>query len=76
VDGSLVVKTTPSKRDIDVIWLMGEGMSNQEIGDCLGISRNSVKTVVSRIAVKLNVNGTSSSRAASVRQAMRKNWMT
>lgn len=69
------MRTTPSKRDIDVIWLMGEGMSNQEIADCLGISRNTVKTVVSRIAVKLGVAGASSSRAASVRQGMRKDWL-
>lgn len=70
------MKTTPSKRDLDVIWLIGEGMSNREIGDCLGISCNSVKTVVRRIAVKLGVAGATSSRAASVRQAMRKGWMT
>ena len=70
------MKTTPSKRDLDVIWLMGEGMSNQQIGDCLGLSVHTVKTVVSRIAVKLSVAGTSSSRAASIRQGMRKNWLT
>lgn len=69
------MRTTPSKRDLEVVALMGEGMSNREIADCLNISVNSVKPVVRRIAVKLGVAGTSSSRAASVRQAMRKHWM-
>jgi len=44
-----------SKREIDVLELLAEGYSNQEIGDKLFISLNTIKTHTSSIYQKLNV---------------------
>ena len=44
-----------SKREFDVLLLLGEGLSNQEIADKLFVSMNTVKTHTSRIFEKLEV---------------------
>jgi two-component system, NarL family, response regulator LiaR len=44
-----------SKREYDVLTLLGKGMSNQEIADALFISQNTVKTHTSRLFEKLAV---------------------
>ena len=44
-----------SEREHEVLALMAEGMSNQKIGGCLGISEKTVKTHVSNILAKLGV---------------------
>ena len=44
-----------SKREYEVLTLLGKGMSNQEIADALFISQNTVKTHTSRLFEKLAV---------------------
>lgn len=44
-----------SNRELDVLQLMGEGLSNQEIADRLFVSLNTVKTHSSRVFEKLDV---------------------
>ena len=44
-----------SKREFDVLLLLGKGLSNQEIADQLFVSMNTVKTHTSRIFEKLDV---------------------
>jgi NarL family two-component system response regulator LiaR len=49
------VLETLSQRERQVLALMAEGMSNQKIGVCLGISEKTVKTHVSNVLSKLGV---------------------
>lgn len=44
-----------SKRELDVLNLMAKGLSNEEIGDKLFVSLNTVKTHSSNIYLKLDV---------------------
>lgn len=44
-----------SRRELDVLELLAEGDSNQEIADKLFVSLNTVKTHTSNLFVKLNV---------------------
>lgn len=44
-----------SKRELDVLELMSQGLSNQEIADKLFVSLNTVKTHASNIFMKLDV---------------------
>ncbi|MFT6866076.1 MAG: NarL family two-component system response regulator LiaR [Cyclobacteriaceae bacterium] len=44
-----------SKREIDVLMLIAEGNSNQEIADQLFVSLNTIKTHIANIFIKLNV---------------------
>jgi DNA-binding CsgD family transcriptional regulator len=44
-----------SKREIEVLQLMGNGLSNQEIADQLFVSLNTIKTHSSHLFEKLNV---------------------
>jgi DNA-binding CsgD family transcriptional regulator len=44
-----------SKRELDVVELMSQGLSNQEIADKLFVSLNTVKTHASNIFMKLDV---------------------
>jgi DNA-binding CsgD family transcriptional regulator len=44
-----------SKREIDVLLLLGQGLSNQEIADKLFVSTNTIKTHTSRLFEKLAV---------------------
>src|SRR5687767_12818236 len=44
-----------SKRELDVLSLMGDGLSNEEIAEKLFISLNTVKTHSSNIFLKLDV---------------------
>jgi two-component system, NarL family, response regulator LiaR len=45
-----------SKREHEVLMLMAEGLSNQEVADKLFVSLNTVKTHSSKLFEKLNVN--------------------
>lgn len=45
-----------SKRELEVLQLMADGCSNQEIAARLFVSLNTVKTHVSRVFEKLDVN--------------------
>ena len=44
-----------SKRELEVLQLMAEGLSNQEIGERLFLSLNTIKTHSSRLFEKLDV---------------------
>lgn len=44
-----------SKRELDVLQLMADGLSNQEIADQLFVSLNTIKTHISRLFEKLEV---------------------
>lgn len=55
-----------SQREIDVLSLVSEGLSNAEIGRRLYISRQTVKTHLERIFTKLGVSG----RAAAVKKGI------
>lgn len=44
-----------SAREIEVLRLMADGLSNQEIADVLFVSLNTTKTHISNIYLKLNV---------------------
>lgn len=44
-----------SKREMEVLQLLGQGMSNQEIADQLFVSENTVKTHTNRIFEKLGI---------------------
>ena len=44
-----------SKREMEVLALLAEGLSNQEIADKLFVSLNTAKTHISNIYAKLNV---------------------
>jgi two-component system, NarL family, response regulator LiaR len=55
IDAKNVEKLGISKRELEVLVLMGRGMSNQEIADALFVSQNTVKTHTSRIFEKLDV---------------------
>ena len=44
-----------SKRELEVLLLMGNGLTNQEIADTLFVSLNTIKTHISNIYLKLNV---------------------
>ncbi|MCB9231344.1 MAG: DNA-binding response regulator [Bacteroidia bacterium] len=48
-------ETDLSERELDVLKLIAEGMSNQEISDKLFVSLNTVKTHTSNIYQKLDV---------------------
>lgn len=43
-----------SKREMEVLEALSEGLSNKEIGDRLFVSENTVKTHVSKLLIKLD----------------------
>ena len=45
-----------SERELEVLRLMAQGMSNQEIGTALSIGESTIKSHVNRILSKLGVN--------------------
>ncbi|GCC52842.1 helix-turn-helix transcriptional regulator [Chryseotalea sanaruensis] len=45
-----------SKRELEVLTLMAQGLSNQEIADKLFVSLNTIKTHSSNLFLKLEVN--------------------
>jgi two-component system, NarL family, response regulator LiaR len=55
IDEKMLGQLGISKREYDVLTLLGRGMSNQEIADTLFISQNTVKTHTSRLFEKLEV---------------------
>jgi len=44
-----------SKRELEVLQLISEGLSNQEIGERLFVSESTIKTHISNLFVKLDV---------------------
>lgn len=66
-DEKILQKTGISKREWEVLNLMSEGLSNQEIADRLFVSLNTVKTHSSRLFEKLDVKR----RTAAIEKAKR-----
>ncbi|CAN5731468.1 response regulator transcription factor [soil metagenome] len=50
-----LANTAISTRELDVLQLMGQGLSNQEIADALFVSVNTVKTHAANLFFKLDV---------------------
>ncbi len=44
-----------SKREVEILQKVSEGLSNKEIGDVLFVSENTVKTHLSNLFIKLDV---------------------
>ena len=59
-------------RELDILKLVGRGLSNKQIGKELFISDRTVQAHLSNIFSKLNVN----SRTEAVMYAVRKGWIT
>lgn len=55
IDENALGKMGISKREHEVLILLGKGMSNQEIADSLFVSQNTIKTHTSRLFEKLEV---------------------
>ena len=62
-----IVKLGLSKREMEVLQLMSQGLSNQEIADKLFVSLNTIKTHSSKVFEKLDVKR----RTAAVETAKR-----
>jgi ATP/maltotriose-dependent transcriptional regulator MalT len=56
LDESKLEKLGISKREHEVLQLMANGLSNQEIADKLFVSLNTIKTHSSNLFLKLEVN--------------------
>lgn len=57
-----------SPRELEVLQLMGQGMSNKEIGAALHITEKTVKTHVSHILAKLDVQDRTQAVLAAIRE--------
>lgn len=67
-----ITKFNLSKREIEVLMLIAEGCSNQEIAEKLFISLNTVKTHTSRLFEKLDVKR----RTQAIEKAQREGLIT
>ena len=63
---------TLTEREIDVLRLAAQGMTNREIGQELGISHRTVQGHLANVYEKLNV----SSRTEAVTEALKRGWIT
>ncbi len=61
-----------TEREIDVLRLAAQGMTNREIGQELGISHRTVQGHLANVYEKLNV----SSRTEAVTEAFKRGWIT
>ena len=52
---ALILQYGISKRELEVLQLMAQGLSNQEIAEQLFVSLNTIKTHISNLFTKLNV---------------------
>jgi DNA-binding CsgD family transcriptional regulator len=59
-----------SERECDVLALIVQGYSNQEIGDELGIARNTVKNHLRNILAKLGVRNRAQAAAYAVSEGL------
>lgn len=69
-DGALIESLTP--RELEVLKLLAQGMSNRAIAEALVISERTVQTHLSSVFDKLGV----ASRVEAVLYAIRKGWLT
>lgn len=56
IDEMALKETGLSKRELEVLQLMQQGLSNKEIADKLFVSLNTIKTHTSKVFEKLEVN--------------------
>lgn len=68
VDEARIKASKISKREYDVLCLMAQGLSNQEIADQLFISLNTVKTHASKLFNKLDAKR----RTQAIQEAQRR----
>lgn len=61
-----------SRREFEVLHLLGEGRKNAEIADALGISKKTVEAHLKNVFQKLGVGG----RLEAVLAAIRRGWLT
>jgi DNA-binding NarL/FixJ family response regulator len=59
-----------TKREQQILQLMGEGLSSAEIGDRLGVTKSTVKSHVHNLFKKFGVNSRSQAVAAALRYKM------
>ncbi|MDR1188106.1 MAG: response regulator transcription factor, partial [Bifidobacteriaceae bacterium] len=64
-------KRGPSEREIEVLRLVSQGLSNTEIAERLGVGGSTVKTLLSRVYLKLGVLG----RSHAVKEATAREWI-
>jgi DNA-binding CsgD family transcriptional regulator len=55
VDGDQLLKLGISKREYEILQLINEGLSNQQIADKLFVSENTVKKHISNLFFKMDV---------------------
>lgn len=60
-----------TRREVELLELLGKGLRNRELGQVLGISEDTVKTHLKSLFRKLNVTD----RAKAVREAMRRGFI-
>jgi two-component system, NarL family, response regulator len=60
-----------TRREEEILDLLGKGLSNRELGEVLGVSEDTVKTHLKSLFRKLQV----SDRAEAVREAMRRGFI-
>lgn len=61
-----------TKREVQLLTLISEGLTNEEVGKQLWISPNTVKSHLARISRKI---GTRADRTQIVALALRSRWM-
>lgn len=61
----------PTRREDELLELLGKGLRNRELAQVLGISEDTVKTHLKSLFRKLDV----SDRAEAVREAMRRGFL-
>jgi DNA-binding NarL/FixJ family response regulator len=64
--------TQLTRREHDILELLGKGLRNRELGQVLGISEDTIKTHLKSLFRKLGV----SDRAEAVREALRRGFIT
>lgn len=64
-------RNTPTHRQLEVLLLIAEGLTDKEIASRLGIATATVKSHVSALLIKLGV----ARRAGAVSVAFRRGWL-
>lgn len=61
----------PTARELEIVWLVAEGLSNAEIGDRLSLRLKTIESQLRRLFDRYDVT----SRTALVRLALRQGWI-
>lgn len=65
------IDAAPSAREVELLRMVAHGHSVDEVAQAMGVSRNTVRTFVRRVYVKLQVT----TRAEAVTAALRQGWL-